>query len=403
MAAIATTDRLRRQNSLLVMQSLRKGVALSHTDLAEQTGLASATVTAITGELSAAGYVEKLEQAPAQGRGRPRVLFQPRAQRGFIAIVTLSSDSASFSLLDFGGKLLDRFSEKRQAQNNRREVLQFVELGLERLLQRGKITKADLLHIALSSKGVIDQSSGHLLWSPIIRDTPVDFSGHLSNVFGCGVVVYNETALVAQALWPHVPLSNEGQRSALVTVSLGHNIGLGIAKTGAIKPDEPEIIAPNFGHMLHVAEGAQCRCGARGCIEAYSGFYAILRSAFEVPLNTVPANFVPLEEVEKIAGLARHGDRRAAFAFRQAGMVIGNGLARLFSLYGVMQIYISGAGTRFFDLMEAGLSDGLRQSSLSRFVSLPAIFVVHQETDLIAQGHRSLALAQCDAQLLSDG
>jgi predicted NBD/HSP70 family sugar kinase len=166
--------------------------------------------------------------------------------------------------------------------------------------------------------------------------------------------------------------------------------------------NEPEIIAPNFGHMLHVADGAQCRCGARGCVEAYSGFYAILRSAFEVPQTTVPANFVPLDEVDKIAHLARHQDRRAAFAFRQAGLAIGNGLARLFSLYGVMPIYVSGPGTRFYDLIEAGLKDGLRQSSLSKFGALPMIEVVHSEAELITEGHRGLALANCDAQLLSD-
>src|SRR3546814_12418462 len=42
-----------------------------------------------------------------------------------------------------------------------------------------------------------------------------------------------------------------------------------------------------FGHMLHIPGGAMCRCGARGCIEAYAGFYAVLRTAFEVPLDTV--------------------------------------------------------------------------------------------------------------------
>lgn len=403
MAAIASTDRLRRQNSLLVMQSLRKGAALSHTDIAEQTGLASATVSAITADLLAGDYVAKLEQAPAQGRGRPRVLFQPSASRGYIAVVILSSDSASFSLLDFSGKLLDRFMEKRNATAEQHALLGFIEQGILRLQQRAHLSNSDLLHIALSSKGVVDQHSGQMLWSPIIRDTPVDLRGYLSAAFGCQVAVYNETALVAQALWrAQKPFAQQQAGDTLVTVSLGHNIGLGLARGQGPTSAEPEIIAPNFGHMLHVPDGAQCRCGARGCVEAYSGFYAILRSAFEVPEKTVPANFVPLDEVDKIANLARHHDRRAAFAFRQAGLAIGNGLSRLSSLYGGMSVFISGPGTRYYDLIEAGLKDGLRQSSLSRFGVLPTIEVVLSEVELISEGHRSLALANCDAQLLSE-
>jgi predicted NBD/HSP70 family sugar kinase len=401
MHVIASTDQVRRQNSLLVMQSLRRGEALSHTGIAAQTGLASATVSVITNELLTAGFVEKLEQSEAKGRGRPRVLFRPRIERGFIVIIILSSDSASFSLLDFGGKLLDQFSLPRTDKISRAAVLELISGGLERLMGRAKITSEQLLHIGLSSKGVMDPVSGALLWSPVTLETPVDFADHLSKSFSASIAVYNETALVAQALWQKHALINDPPMNSLVTLSLSHNIGLGIARLGSDNRTEPEIIAPNFGHMLHAPDGALCRCGARGCIEAYSGFYAILRSAFEVPISTVPANFVPLGEVDKIASLARAQDRRAAFAFRQAGLAIGNGLARLFSLYGVMDVFVGGQGMRFFDLLESGLQDGLRQSSLMRFAALPKVHVVSNEQALLAEGHKSLALKNCDAQILS--
>ncbi|MGO8485078.1 ROK family protein, partial [Rhizobium leguminosarum] len=75
---------------------------------------------------------------------------------------------------------------------------------------------------------------------------------------------------------------------------------------------------PAIGHVQHVPEigrryllanGGLCRCGTRGCIEAYAGFYAILRSAFEVPLDTIPAKLVPVAELDKIAAKARQGHR----------------------------------------------------------------------------------------------
>ncbi|MGO8041270.1 ROK family protein, partial [Rhizobium leguminosarum] len=66
-----------------------------------------------------------------------------------------------------------------------------------------------------------------------------------------------------------------------------------------------EIAAPNFGYMLHMANGGLGRCGTRGCSEAYAGFYAILRSAFEVPRDTSPAKLVSVAGLDKIAAKAR--------------------------------------------------------------------------------------------------
>jgi predicted NBD/HSP70 family sugar kinase len=99
---------------------------------------------------------------------------------------------------------------------------------------------------------------------------------------------------------------------------------------------------------------------AKGCIEAYAGFYAILRMAFEVPLDTIPAKFVPISELDKIAARARQGHRMSAFAFRQAGIALGNGLSRLLSLTERMPVAITGQGTRYYDLLRRGSKRGWR-------------------------------------------
>jgi predicted NBD/HSP70 family sugar kinase len=76
----------------------------------------------------------------------------------------------------------------------------------------------------------------------------------------------------------------------------------------------------------------------------------------------LPANFVPFVEIERIAVLARGGDRTAKTAFREAGTAIGNGLARLISLHGKMPVVFTGPGVRFFDLMRPGIDEGLSAS-----------------------------------------
>lgn len=399
MSAIASTELVRQQNSLRLLGALRRHGNLSHTDMAGLTGLASATVSAITADLERVGLIERTELQAGSGRGRPRVLFQPNRGFGYVAVVVISSDAVQYSLVDFTGKLMDRFGEPRTAGTSE-SFAQTVLDGLLRLVGRSKIERSAILHVSISSKGLVDPKSATLLWSPVLGEGKVNFRSLLSGQFRARVYLYNETLLAAEALW----LRKQGGESAhksLVALSLGHSIGLGVARD--IGEGRADVIAPNFGHMLHIADGALCRCGAKGCVEAYCGFYGILRAAFEVPTNTIPAKFVPLSEVEKIAASARSGNRMAAFAFRQAGLALGNGLSRLLSLHGHMPIFVTGPGIRFFDLLKSSLQDGMAQTNVVRIGGLPEITIEPDEQTLVFDGHMGLALSRLDGDILTSG
>jgi predicted NBD/HSP70 family sugar kinase len=397
MPAIASTELVRQKNSLLVLAALRRHGNLSHTEMSSHTGLASATVSAITADLERLGLIARIEQQGTTGRGRPRVLFQPNSGFGYVAVVIISSDAVQYSLVDFTGKLIDRFTEQRPSQNKGAFGTSVLE-ALLRLVHRSRITNDAILHVSISSKGVVDPAGARLVWSPVLGDEQIDFRELLAPQFRARIGLNNETLLVAEALW----MRERGDNlQALAALSLGHSIGLGIARS--ISGDRVDVTAPNFGHMLHVPDGALCRCGARGCIEAYCGFYAVLRVAFEVPTNRIPAQFVPVAEVEKIAIAARAGNRMASFAFRQAGLALGNGLSRLFSLYDTMTVFVTGPGTRFFDLLQSGIHDGMAQSNAVRLGGLPKVIVEPDEQTLVFNGHMGLALSRVDEDIVMSG
>ncbi|MCZ7464394.1 ROK family transcriptional regulator [Rhizobium rhizogenes] len=397
MSAIASTELVRQKNSLSVMAALRLHGSLSHTDMSSFTGLASATVSAITMELERAGLILRKEQLAATGRGRPRILFAPRGAFCHVAIVIISSDSVQYSLVDYAGKLVDRFTEQRLAAE-KGTFGAAILAGLARLADRSRIDRHDILQVSISSKGLVDAAAATLVWSPVLGNERIDFRQLLSADGRNRVTLNNETLLAAKAIRMREQTKDDPAPEALVTLSLGHSIGLGIARStgGTI-----EVSAPNFGHMLHLADGALCRCGTKGCIEAYSGFYAILRSAFEAPPQAEPAKFVPIAEVDKIAASARAGARMARFAFRTAGLALGNGLSRLFSLHGHMPVFVTGPGTRYFDLLESGLHDGLAQSQAVRFGGMPKISIAPDEPELVFEGHMEHALSAADDYILS--
>lgn len=150
----SSTELVRQQNSALVLAALRRKGSLSHTEIAAQTGLASATISVITAELERSGIIAKTEQHVQGGRGRPRVLFEPRRGCGYVIVVRISSDVVQYSLADYGGILLDRFEDARS--HDLRGTAAFGEVlaaALERLLVRSNISKDEVLAISISSKG----------------------------------------------------------------------------------------------------------------------------------------------------------------------------------------------------------------------------------------------------------
>jgi predicted NBD/HSP70 family sugar kinase len=397
------SEQMRQHNSVLVLAALRRHGPLSHTDLAERTHLSSATVSAITVELERAGVLERSEQQPGTGRGRPRVLFSQRRDCGYLIVAQISSDAVQYSLVDYAGRLIDRFDEARfeavrmdagrlrGAGPAARFSAQFRE-ALLRLVGRSGIDGRLVMAISISSKGTVDADGHRLLWSPLLGGEEIDFAALLKPDWPGMVALGNETLLVAQALAVGRGAAPEG--GALAVVSLGHSIGLGIARVR--HHDEVEASAPNFGHMLHAPGGGLCRCGGYGCIEATAGFYGILRTAFQVPPDTIPAKFVPLAEMDKIAQSARAGNRMAGYAFRQAGLALGNGLSRMMSFHDRMPIAFTGPGTRFFDLLRPGIDAGLEASHEVRLKGRPDITVHTDEPRLVFEGHLDRALTGID-------
>jgi predicted NBD/HSP70 family sugar kinase len=395
----SSTELVRQHNSALVLASLRRHGPLAHTDISRHTGLASATVSAITADLEKAEVLERLEQQATVTRGRPRIMFVQRRAAGYLVTVRISSDLVQYSLADYAGTLLDRFEEARNHADLSTGPFAAAFVGaLDRLVARSQIAREQVLVVSISSKGLVDAGLSRLVWSPVFGSQQVDFAALLEPHWRARILLSNETLLVAHAMALRMAKAGAAQQ-AVAALSLGHSIGLGIARFDAM--GELAASAPNFGHMLNSSDGKLCRCGAQGCIEASAGFYGILRAAFEVPPDTIPAKFVPLAEMDKIALRARQGHRMSEYAFRQAGLALGQGLSRMVSLYEAMPIAITGPGTRYYDLIRRGLEEGLAQSQQVRLFGAPPISVVPEEATLVLEGHLDRALAAMDHDIIA--
>ena len=395
----ASTETLRRQNRALVLSALRTLGPASHTDIAEWSGLSSATVSSITTELEQEQILERLppESGTVAGRGRPRILLRHHADWTYVVTVRITSESVEYSLVDYSGTLKDRVEEQRPQEGTGVKAFSArFFAALDRLAVRSALQHEKISKISITSKGLVARDRPVLLWSAIFGDSVLDFEALLRPAWRADIMLINETRFAAQAVAKKLRMEKGADAPEWIsTLSLGHSIGLGLA--GKDKSRHISSVSLPFGHMVHQPDGPLCRCGSRGCIEAFSGFYAILRKAFDVPEDTIPAKFVPLEQMDKIATQARRGDRRAEYAFRQAGEVLGVGLSRVHSLYEPMPLTITGPGIRYLDLMLPALKANLANNLVFRFAAPPEISIRDDEGELVFQGNVEACLSDLDA------
>ena len=399
--SVADADFVRRQNRGLILSTLRREGAMSRTQLAGATGLSHASISAIGSELIGRSIlVDAGEPATAidgKSRGRPAVQIWFNHHACHAVIVELDVNRARLSLVDYAGTLVDRI-ESPVTPTLFADISPsaFLIEQIDRLRARSPEVRATLRRIAISVQGILDRSGDRLKWSPIAHVSGESIVTPLERAFGCTVSLTKRGRLLAEGarvLYPDL------RDLVIATVFIGSTVAMGLSHPGrSTQGDEG---ATEFGHMNHLPDGARCRCGMRGCIEAYAADYGVLRTAYGVPDQAPPAATVPLAAYQELVHLGLTGRRNVVHAFNLAGRAIGYGLARLMTITPPSHVLIVGPGASAFELMRGEIEAALAASLVCRVNGVPAITAHHDEREPIFQGMLISTLSDLDQMLFA--
>ncbi len=393
---VSDSDSVRRENRALLLSALRNNGPQSRTALATLTGLSNASVTAIMQDLLAQGLVLELtstERADGRLRGRPATLVGFQREAAFIALFEIDVNKTRLSLIDYAGVLVDRLEIGIGPTTFRDTPADlFLAQRLESLQARNPSTAGTLRRIAISVQGVLDRDATGLKWSPIANLAGTPFARTLSERTGLPVALHKRGRLLAEGVrWLDPTLLDV----SVATVFVGSTVAMGISHLGQSR-GRGDDGGTEFGHMNHIPAGALCRCGSRGCIEAYAADYGVLRTAFSVPETATPAPAVPAQQYESLIQRAETGDRSATHAFNLAGRAIGYGLSRMLAMFDPTHILIVGPGARALPLMRGEIDAALDTSLLCRINGRPELRAHHDETEPIFKGLLMKTLADTD-------
>ncbi len=394
----AGSDLVRRQNRAVVIAALRRGATMSRTDLCAATSLSPSTVSAITSDLLNEGALaEQREFEPAGSRrGRPQIAIGLAPARAHVVSVELTHNQLSVGVSDYTGKAIHELDQRfSTAACSGEDLLVRCTQLIRVALSNARVEQPS--SIVMAVQGRTDAEGRDLLWSPIAAGRNVHLADYLQSEFGCPVTVANDCSMIAVALrW----LEPERYGRDCLAVLLSHGIGMGLYLNGRLFAGRSSSAA-EFGHMLYKHNGALCRCGARGCIEAYAGDYAIWRAAHGLPDDALPPVELSGLDMRTLARRARLSDGPERRAYKEAAEAIGTGLASLFALTDPVPIAFVGSGTAAFDICEPYIRACISGSNSGGFDAHFEHQLFEFELPLIRQGATVTALLAVDEKVAS--
>jgi predicted NBD/HSP70 family sugar kinase len=381
----------REQGRHILLREIERRGPIPRIDLSHNTGISRATVTTVTAELLRDGLIEEIprdsENAPDTKRGRPRVDLKIASAAHLIAGIKVSDRSISLMLVDFEGTQLAELEVPfTKSPASSKELTDLVADALAQLTALYEKSIHDLSGIGVGLAGVVDAKNGTVYWSPSLSERNINLRDILTQRLGVPTFLDNDANLVAMA---EKTFGLGRDHSDFIVVTIESGVGMGIVLNGQIYRGTRGCGA-EFGHTKVQLEGALCRCGQRGCLEAYVADYALVREAASVGFLDPD---LPIENrVERLLEAAKNGDPTAKTIVNRAGRMFAIGLANLVNVFDPQLIILAGEQMQFDHLYAQEVIEEMRKS-IVQIDKPPPDVVIHKWDNLMwARGAAAYAL-----------
>jgi predicted NBD/HSP70 family sugar kinase len=378
-----TVRDLRRDNRSVLLSSLFFGQPCSRQDLSEATGLSPASVSNVIRELIGEGIVTEAGSVDSDG-GRPRVLLQINADYGYVIGVDVGETRVRVELFDLA------MTERAKADYplDPREhgvdmIVGAILAGLGAVLSSAGVDAAAVLGIGVGVPGVVEQGPEVLVHGQTYGWEAIPLGRLLRSGTSLPLYIDNGAKTMGQAeLWFG---AGRGAQHAVVCL-IGSGVGASIIANGSTHRGSTSS-AGEWGHTTVMVGGRACRCGSRGCLEAYVGAESILdRYGLPLPGDDQESALAALIDLAVAAP-------DAAKVLDDTALYLGVGIADLINLFNPERIIVGGwAGLMLGQRMLPAIREAARQHALRHPFAETSIELGRLGPDAVALGAATLPI-----------
>jgi predicted NBD/HSP70 family sugar kinase len=350
----ATSLRVANLQRVLDVLLDARGEPVTQADLTRTTGLAAGTISSIVRELAAAEVVDTVA-----GSGRRGTTVRLARGAGLVAGVDFGHSHLGVAVGDMTGRILAETRQPIAPGHGHDHGLDRAAELLDGVLADLDANLDEVRNIGLGLPAPISQEV--VMYSAILPGwVGVNARKAASERFGRAVQIDNDANLGALAEHRH----GAGQGHAdMVFVKVSSGVGAGLIINNSLFRGSSGT-SGEIGHLTLDDQGPLCRCGSRGCLEAYAASGTAL---------SMMAEQMPDATVDDLVRAAREGNVAALRVFEDAGLHLGWGLAALTNLMNPGIIVVGGDMAKADELLLDSARIGLRRHVLSGASATPIV------------------------------
>jgi predicted NBD/HSP70 family sugar kinase len=374
-----------------IFEFVRASGRAARTDVCRALDISPGSATTLTADMIEMGYLREVPGTPREsGRGRPPVALEVVPEACYVIGIKLSDEYNTAVLADFAGNMVA--NSTMPALPTRRDLPQLLdEIGslMDDLLRKSGKINDDIKGVGIGVSGIADHESGVVLWSPLLQLRDEALGPAFTERFGLPVYLDNDANMLTLAeLW--FGAGRRMENFAVVTIE--HGVGMGIVVNNRLYRGA-QGMGMELGHTKVQLDGALCRCGQRGCLEAYLADYALAREAATALGSALDSDQSPKDMLENLFAQAKIGNQAAQSIFNRAGRFLSIGLSNIIQLFDPPLIILSGERMQYDYLYGQEVIAEMQAMTLSAGRN-PCKVEIHAWGDLIwARGASALALS----------
>lgn len=262
---------------------------ISRQEIADRLSLTLPTITTTVTKLIALGLVREVSTASraAKTPGRKTQLIDIVEDSRLFLGIEMRGATRRIVITSYRGTVLARISDDREYGDYPRLLKATCELT-ETLLDNAGLSRERIAGIGIGVPGVVDSDAGVLMAFPEQGWERKDICGDFRELLGYDGPIRLENNACARtygAYMFHKEYLEQSDYFAHLLVAEG--IACPLMDTH-IQSAHPVVGVGEIGHMVVSPEGRLCRCGNRGCLEAYASDRAILQQCRELPPQRAP-------------------------------------------------------------------------------------------------------------------
>ncbi len=277
--------------------------------------------------------------------------------------IDIGGTNIKFGIVSSTGKISNEFSLPTFSEINPKKVLEQISLGINRILKDKSLMQFEGIGIGIPGK--VDAKKGTVTSAPNFAEWDrVNVKQLLSRKFKTRIELDNDANCAALG---ELHFGIGKKIKSFVMITLGTGVGGGIVVNGKLIRGESGG-AGEIGHISIDYQGPLCKCGQRGCIEAYAGNNYIkqrtvqkLHEYSESIIIDLVQNDLNKIEPKIIFEASVNGDELANKILSDTGKYIGIGLASVINILDIKTFIIGGgisaAGSVLIDSIENSIKE----------------------------------------------